>query len=77
MPHIEAELIADQRQFVGKSHVDVARGVYDKLDRPGLRRIGVEQLPLQTHAVDRLGVLCASFGHAADDAVILASRPLP
>ena len=70
VPDIEAELIADQRQLVSESDVDVARGVLDELDQFRRRRIGAEHLALQEHAVNRLGVLGAGFGHPANDTIV-------
>ena len=70
-PNIEAELVADQRQLVGKRDVDVAKRILRQLDQLGRRRVCAKQFPLQEDAIERLGVLGTSFGHTADDPVVL------
>ena len=71
VPDIEPEPVADDRQFIGKSDVDVAIGVLDQLDQFRRRRVGAKHGAAQKYAIDRLGMLGARLGHAADDAVVL------
>ena len=52
LPHVEAEVLADQRELVGEGDVDVAVGVLDQLGHLGAGRVGEQDLALAEDAVD-------------------------
>ncbi|EEF93744.1 hypothetical protein CATMIT_01623, partial [Catenibacterium mitsuokai DSM 15897] len=70
-PHVDAELVADDRQLVGEGDVDVAEGVLGELAHLGGARVGDDALAAHEAAVQLGGALRAARGHAADDAVVL------
>lgn len=70
LPDVDAQLVADQRQLVRESDVDVAERVLGELGHLGGAGVGEMQVGLAEGRVERPGALGGRRGEAADDAVI-------
>ncbi|MNZ37425.1 hypothetical protein D3C78_548700 [compost metagenome] len=70
-PHIDALLVTDERQFVGKGDIDVTEGVLGQLAHLGGAGFGRDALPFfHKHLVDLGGGGGAGLVHATDDAIV-------
>ena len=71
LPHVEAHVIGDHRQLVGKGDIDVAEGVLDQLAHLGAARVGGDAGAAHEALVEGERLSCAPRGDAADRAVVV------
>lgn len=71
LPHVDARLVADERQLVGEGNLHVARGVFCKLAH--FRRLAVCAVERALHelAVECDCLVGRGFVHTADHAVVV------
>ncbi len=69
-PDVDIELVADDRQLVGKRYVDVAEAVLGQLAHLGGAGIGDDALAFDKGLVEGHGQLAGLLRHAADDTVV-------
>lgn len=71
LPHVDARLVADERQLVGEGNLHVARGVFCKLAH--FRRLAVCAVESALHelAVECDCLVGRGFVHTADHAVVV------
>ena len=69
-PDIQTHLVGNDRQFVGKGNVDIAKGVFDQLGHLGRTGIGGDTLAAHEPFVKCQSLACAARCDAADRAVI-------
>lgn len=71
LPHVDARLVADERQLVGEGNLHVARGVFCKLAH--FRRLAVCAVERALHelAVEGDCLVGRRFVHTADHAVVV------
>ena len=70
-PDVDAGLVTDQRQLVGKRYLNIARRVFRQFAHLGRARVGGEQLALDKASVERLGALGRSLVETADHPVVV------
>lgn len=71
LPHVDARLVADERQLVGESNLHVARGVFCKLAHLCRLAVCAVERALHELAVEGDCLVGRRFVHTADHAVVV------
>lgn len=71
LPHVDARLVADERQLVGEGNLHVARGVFCKLAHFCSLAVCAVERALHELAVESDSLVGRRFVHTADHAVVV------
>ena len=71
LPNIDSGLVANQRQFVGKSDLYIARRVFRQLTHLGRLGIRLMQITFHEERIKLHGLLCRSLINPSDHPIVI------